>query len=317
MHNPILNRRQLIAGVGTTATSLGLPACAQTPVSDSGNGLSLTFSTYGLPKHPLQKAIDEIANAGYDGIEICVAPNFNTAAEKLTPQQRKRARQQLQQRGLKVASLMAHLQPLGSAEQHQRDLERLKTDCELACELSPNNPPVIQTVLGGKSWRESQQMCRDRLAEWVKIAAEHGVVIAVKPHRGHAMSRPSEAAWVIEQLGAPKSLRMWYDFSHFLFRDMTLPQTINDSLPILAGVAVKDAIKEGNKVRFLLPGAAGTIDYKLLCSLLYDGGFRGSICVEVSSQVWKQPGYDATQALKESYGILSSAMAASKIPRPE
>ena len=316
MPNPHLTRRQLIAGMGVAASSLGLPANAQVSASDSGDSISLSFSTYGLPEHPLPQAIDAVADAGYDGIEICVAPNCNTATATLNPQQRRRARQQLKERGLTVTSLMAHLQPFGSSEQHQRDLERLKADCELACEISPGDPPVIQTVLGGKSWNETRGKCRDRLADWVKVAAEHGVVIALKPHRGHAMSRPSEAVWVIEQLGTPKSLRMWYDYSHFLFRDMTLPQTINDSLPILAGVAVKDAIQEGNKVRFLLPGTAGTIDYKRLCSLLYDGGFRGSICIEVSSQVWKQPGYDPTRALKQSYRILSSSMAAARIPRP-
>jgi len=310
-----LTRRQIIAGAGAIASNLSLDTFATIAEEKTGDGIALTFSTYGLPEYPLAKAIDEIADTGYDGIEICVAPNSLTATDKLTPDERRKARQQLQERGLRLGSLMSHLQPLGSAKQHARDTERLKNDCELAHELSPNNPPVIQTVLGGKNWDESKQKCRDRLADWATIAAEHEVVVAVKPHRGHAMSRPAESAWVIEQLGSPKHLRMWYDYSHFIFRDMPLPQTILVSLPILAGVAVKDAIEQDGKVRFLLPGAAGTIDYPQLCKLLYDGGFRDAICIEVSSQVWKQPDYDARQAMQKSYRVLSSAMTKASVPR--
>jgi sugar phosphate isomerase/epimerase len=148
----------------------------------------------------------------------------------------------------------------------------------------------------------------DRVADWVAIAEEYGVVVAVKPHRGHAMSRPSEAAWLISQLDHSKALRMWYDYSHFIFRDIPLKHSLQQSLPIMAGVAVKDAIEKEGKVQFLLPGAAGTIDYDLLCNILQEGNFSGSLCVEVSSHVWKRPDYDPTVAMRKSYGVLSSAI---------
>ena len=122
------------------------------------------------------------------------------------------------------------------------------------------------------------------------------------------MSRPSEAAWLISQLDQTKMLRMWYDYSHFIFRDIPLKQSLQQSLPIMAGVAVKDAIKKEGRVHFLLPGAAGSIDYQLLCKLLREGNFSGSLCVEVSSHVWKRPGYEPTVALRNSYEVLSSAM---------
>ena len=215
-----------------------------------------------------------------------------------------------------VGSLMSHLQPLGSAERHAMDTDRLKRDCILARELSPDRPPVIQTILGGKDWGKSRQRCVDRIADWVSIADEHGIVVAVKPHRGHAISRPSEAAWLITQLANPKRLRMWYDYSHFIFRDIPLKQSLQNSLPVMAGVAVKDAIEKEGKVQFLLPGAAGTIDYKLLCNILQEGKFSGSLCVEVSSHVWKHPDYDPTAAMRQSYDVLASAMSVTTAPQP-
>ena len=314
-----LSRRKMIAGIGLLAGTcsprnvklmqLSNPASAKT---STAKVLPLTFSTYGLPGLSLNQAIEAIAHHGYDGLEINVASTSRTATEKLTAAQRKEAKSRLKDRGMVVSSLMSHLQPLSSLERHRRDTRRLEKACILARELSPDAPPVIQTVLGGKHWGDSKQKCVDRIADWVSVAEEHGIVVAVKPHRGHAMSRPSEAAWLISQLDHPTTLRMWYDYSHFIFRDIPLKQSLQQSIPMMAGVAVKDAIEKEGKVQFLLPGAAGTIDYELLCNVLQESKFSGSLCVEVSSHVWKRPDYDATSALQKSYRILSAAMAAAK-----
>ena len=101
---------------------------------------------------------------------------------------------------------------------------------------------------------------------------------------------------------------MWYDYSHFIFREMPMRQTITESLPIMAGVAVKDAVQKNGKIQFLLPGAAGTINYQQLFRILSEEQFTGPLCVEVSSHVWKAEDYDADTALRDSYRVLSAAM---------
>ena len=275
---------------------------------DKQKGIPLTFSTYGLPKHPLNEAIEVIGDCGYDGLEICVAPTARAAASKLSRGQRREARLRMKDRDLLLGSLMSHLRPLGTAEQHAADLERLKQDCILAHDLAPDSPPIIQTVLGGSNWEQSRQLCVERIADWVEIANRYEVTLAVKPHRGHALSRPSEAAWLIEQLNRPPRIRMWYDYSHFIFREMPMRQTITESLPIMAGVAVKDAVQKNGKIQFLLPGAAGTINYQQLFRILSEEQFTGPLCVEVSSHVWKAEDYDADTALRDSYRVLSAAM---------
>ncbi len=305
----------MIASIGLLAGTYSSPNAKLGPVANAAPAMTskakfipLTFSTYGLPTYSLNQAIEAIANHGYDGLEINIASTSRTTSEKLTADLRKEARSRLKNNGMVVGSLMSHFQPLGSREQHIKDTSRLKHDCILARDLSPDAPPVIQTILGGKDWVDSKQKLVDRIADWVSIADEHGVVVAVKPHRGHAMSRPSEAAWLISQLDHPKALRMWYDYSHFIFRDIPLKQSLQQALPIMAGVAVKDAIEKDGKVKFLLPGEAATIDYQLLCHILQEGSFSGSLCVEVSSHVWKRPDYDPTVAMRKSYALLSSAM---------
>jgi sugar phosphate isomerase/epimerase len=310
-----MTRREAIAMLSSVTIGSTFVNDSSAEPADELTGCTLGFSTYGLPKHSLEEAIDAVRRARYDSIEICVTADRDAAAENMSYKRRRNVRSSLSQLRLSLSSLMSNLRPMDSPLRHKTDLERLKHDCELAHDLSPDSPPVIQTVLGGKDWDGSKDLCVERLADWVDVAKRHETVIAVKPHRGHAMSRPSEAAWAISQLGSPPQLKMWFDYSHFIFRDLPMERMIAESLPITAGVAVKDAVQVDGKVKFELPGKAGTIDYQNLCKLFYAGGYRGDICVEVSSQVWKQADYSEFGALTDSYRELSTAMRRAGVPR--
>lgn len=316
----LIPRRRVLTALGAGAAVASLPGqrvVAADLEPDADAECRLGFSTYGLPGYSPRQAIEAIAKAGYDGLELTVTPEREVAAGKMNASQRRDFRTLLEDHGLELCSLMANYRPLGATTAHRRDLERLKGDLDLARDLSSNKPPVIQTVLGEKNWNSVKASAVERFADWLQVTENSGVVVAVKPHRGHALSRPGEAAWLIKQLGDPSSIRMWFDYSHFIFRKMSMTDSIRDALPITAGIAVKDARQDGGAVRFELPGEAGTIDYQELCQRFYAGGFRGSICVEVSSQVWKRPDYDAENALATSYRVLSTAMKQAGVPRPK
>ncbi|MCG8650124.1 MAG: sugar phosphate isomerase/epimerase [Pirellulales bacterium] len=310
-----LNRRKTLAAMSASACWAMGPGQAEG--DDAGPAdkavtrgtLTLGFGTYGLPKHSLENSIDLIAEAGYDSLEICVLPDRDAAAEKMSRTRRREIRDRLSDKGLQLTSLMANLRPWSSLQRHRQDVQRLKRDCELAHQLSPNAAPAVQTVLGEKHWADVKGLSVERMTDWLKVAESSQTVVAIKPHRGHAMSRPSEAAWLLAQLGHPPHLKMWFDYSHYLFRDMPMAKMVKQSLPIMAGVAVKDAVQQDGRVMFALPGQSGTIDYAQLFGLLYQGGYRGDICVEVSSQVWRRPDYDPEHALNFSYQHLNMAMA--------
>jgi sugar phosphate isomerase/epimerase len=97
----------------------------------------------------------------------------------------------------------------------------------------------------------------DRLGQWAELAEETGSVISIKPHRGGAMSRPSQAVWIFKQLGNPRWLRMVYDFSHYIFRDMQLEETIRLSEIIEStGIAVLRHRASHLRNHFLRPRTA-------------------------------------------------------------
>lgn len=266
----------------------------------------LTFSigTYGMKGVALDKAVATIAALGYDGLEIAAMPDTEGEPARLSADRRKELCRLIGERGLRLTALMENLPPAADEAGRKTDLDRLRRVLELARDLGA---PLVQTVLGGGAWEEKKNLFRDRLGEWLAAAKEAKIVVAVKPHRGGALSRPDEAVWLIRQLGDPPLLRMVYDYSHYAFRDMPVEETVRTALPVMAHVAVKDAVQKGDKVEFLLPGESGAFDYAALLRQLLDGGYRGDVCCEVSSMIWKRPGYDPEAAAKRCYELMAPA----------
>ena len=130
---------------------------------------------------------------------------------------------------------------------------------ELALNLSgEKEPPLIQSVLGGGKWDERKTVFRDCLGPLVELASKAGIQLSIKPHRSHAMSRPEQAVWLIEQLDAKGKLSLTFDYSHYAFREMAVEKTVAIALPHTGYVVVKDAVRQqSGKIDFLLPGTAG------------------------------------------------------------
>ena len=278
-------------------------------------GMTLGFSTYGMKSLKTEAAITTIADIGYDAVELTVWPDWDCAPDNVSVERRRAIRQQLDETPLKLTSLMEHLYPSAKDNEHASGLQRLEKVYQLARDLAGDEPPVVQTVLGGGSWDSKKAMFRDRLGDWVELGQKHGIVTCIKPHRGGAMSQPSEAVWLIQQLDDSPWLRMVYDYSHYAFRDIPLVESIRTALPYTAHVAVKDAIQQNGKVRFDLPGTAGTIDFVTLLKELQAGGYGGDISCEVSGMVWGKPRYEPKPAATTCYRNMAAAFKAAGISR--
>ncbi len=72
--------------------------------------------------------------------------------------------------------------------------------------------------------------------------------------------------------------------------------------------ASRALIRDG-RARFMLPGENGQIDYVKLLKLLVQGGYRGTVCCEVSGKVSSQKGYDPVAAARTCYENIARALA--------
>ncbi len=306
------DRRAFLKTVALVATTSPLHAT-------KGGGCKLSIGTYGLQSMPLAEAIRLIAKTGYDALEITSFEGMTGSPDALNSKgSRTEIQSVIADSGIPLGALMVNLQPQNDDAVHREQLETLRALIELAHDLVPDSPPMLQTVLGGKDWEESKNLFRDRIADWNQVAADQKIVISIKPHRSHAMGTPENAAWIIEQLGNPRRLKMVYDYSHYAFHEppLSIEETVEAALPITNYVAVKDAVQKDGKVEFALAGESESWDHAEIIRAFYEGGYRGEFCCEVSSQIWKKsPEYDPIAATRTCYDNMTAAFERAGVPR--
>jgi sugar phosphate isomerase/epimerase len=306
-----MNRREfVIRSSAALATVAGAPwlsdrhtTAAEAPPRRK---IPFGFSLYGMRSLPVPQALQTCGEIGYDCVELACMQDWPCDPEKMAPADRATVRKTLGDTNLQLACLMENLHAVVGADQHRSNLDRLKSACELGHALSPDNPPPVETILGGKpaQWDEIKGEMVKRLRDWAGEQAK--TVIAVKPHVGGALHTPEGAQWLVDKIGSPW-IRLVYDFSHFRLRDFSLA----DSLKLLIGASVfvhiKDTRGTVGKFEFLLPGE-GDIDYVAYFKLLDEARYHGTVVVEVSGQIHGKPGYDPIAAAKSSYEKIAPTM---------
>lgn len=263
--------------------------------------IRLSIGNYGMQSLDVDKALEQIHSIGYDGAELCLMEGWPSEPSKLNVPARRRIREQ----PLPITSMIENLNLLVSDPEYARHLDRIRIAAALALDISEKNPPLLQTVLGGKpeEWEQVKGKMAIRLAGWARVAEENGIKLAVKSHIGSASDTPEKLIWLLDQVKSP-ALSGIYDYSHFQLLNLDLEKTLNTLLPSSSFITVKDGRLVDGKPQFLLPGD-GTTDYKKYFKLLKAKNYRGWMLVEISRQLQVQAGFDPIAAARKSYQKLA------------
>ncbi len=292
----------------------GLTACALTrtvvtPAATRtvGTPLAFGFSLYGMKTLPLERGLQVCADIGYSGVELACMKDWPTDPDRHDAPQRRALKKQLTDLSLELPCLMENLGLAVAAPQHAANLERWKQVFQFAHDVAPADPPVVETVLGGKpeQWATVKGAMVDALGDWERVARASKIVLAIKPHAFGALHRPDHAAWLVEQINSPW-VKAVFDYSHYERQQLTLAECLDALLPHTVFVHIKDNHTVDGKLEFALPGE-GTLDYADYFKRLRTGGYRGAVVVEVSAQVSGKPGYDPAAAAERCYGKLHPA----------
>ena len=309
-----LNRRCVLTAAAiqlAAASDLVRAIDADTPAT-----IGFGFGTYGMKSLKTADAIRVCAEIGYDGIEFALISGWPTEPTALGRRERTEIRGQLRDLNLAVPSLLDSLPCLRSDQQHAANVQRLKRATELAHDLAPETPPVVQSIAAGKTdqWDESKTQLVDQLSDWAEVGRESQTVICFKPHAAHAVHTPERALWVHRQINSPW-LKVVYDYSHFNLEGLSLAASLKQLLPITAYVQVKDSRGTPAKHEYLLPGD-GETDYSELLTVLKDAGYCGFVNVEVSSHVHRKPDYEPIPTARLCYQRLAPLFESLAIRRP-
>lgn len=310
-HTP--RRRQFISGAG--ACAVGWLCGEQLLQSQTLRSMTLGFSTYGMPKMGTIPALQMLGAIGYDSVEIVVRDGWDADSAKLSKSRISSLKSELEGQNLRLTSLMEHVFP-SSGKNQETAIRRMKLATQVANELRPDDPPVVQTVLGSGSFEAMKTELVDRLGKWAEIGETNQVTICIKPHRGGVVSEPKQAVWLLEQLRFPTRLRLVYDYSHYAFRGIGIEESLKVAGASIAHVAVKDATQAAGKVAFKLPGETGDIDFIRILRGLKEQNYTGDINCEVSGMVSGKAGYNPESAANFCYRKMSEFFGRAAVSRP-
>jgi inosose dehydratase len=263
--------------------------------------IRLEIGNYGMQALAVDRALALIRETGYDGAELCCLPDWPSEPKRLDAAARRRIRES----GLPIPTLLEAFNLSAPAEDLGRVPDRIRAAAELAHDLAPSHPPILQSVLGGRpgEWEKGRDAMAARLAQWARAAGENRIRLAVKAHAMHAADTPGKLLWLLDRVNHP-ALTGIYDYGHFQLAGLGMEESMDALLSRSAFLTLKDSKLENGKPRFLLPGD-GHIDYTRYFRKVKEIGWRGWALVEVTRQLQTQPGYDPERAARRSYAHLA------------
>lgn len=304
---------RLLVGAGLAALASGpLLAGARRPKQTVG----LSIGTYGIKDLPTVDALRLIRDTGYDGVQLALMSGWATEPAKMSAEDRRTLRKQVEDFGLAVPSLLESIPVSAKPDAAAKNLDRLKRAVELGNELVPSQPPHIDTILGLKTsdWEKSRDRLADEVRTWVPVLENGNSTLVFKPHIGHAVHSPERSLWLINAVGSSR-IRIVFDYSHFFVEGFELETCLRQLIAYSPLVVVKDSQGVPGKYDYLLPGD-GKTDYLAYFRLLKELKYSGFVNVEVSGHIHRKPGYQPIPTTKLCYERLAPLMEQAGLTRP-
>ena len=290
------------------------PAAVAIPAKRSPIGFAI--GTYGMKSMTPSDALRAIARIGYDGVEPCVISGWPTDSAKMSATDRKALRNLVDETSLAVPAILESLPITGAPDKRAINIERLKRATALCNELAPAKPPIVDTIIGGRSsdWEPMKQVIAAELGDWARVGEQNKTTICFKPHAAQTVNSTERALWLLKQVGS-RYIRIVYDYSHFFVEGFKLQDSLRELFPYIAFISVKDAVGKPENHQYLLPGDGNT-DYLEYFRLLRQLGYSGSVGVEVSAQIQQKPGYKPVPTAQLCYDRLAPVFDRAGIERP-
>jgi len=272
--------------------------------------MKIAYGIYGMPEISPFDSIPRLAALGYQGIEVAVGSRWSCAPEKLPAADRDRLRALFGELGIDFTAALLFVNMLAEEgapldEQHAIFREA----CRLSRQISPHaEAPVVVSTLGSADieWERDVDWVAARVQHTSSVARDEGCRLALEPHVGGLLDRPSRVLDLMER--APEA-KINFDISHFWVQGMATADVAPPLVPHSVHTHIKDGVLEDGKVRFLLPGE-GPHDLVEYFRAMHAAGYRGFITVEVSAHIYRREDYDPWAAAQFCWDALSRARAA-------
>tara|TARA_A100001037_G_scaffold215564_1_gene193506 strand:- start:3020 stop:3862 length:843 start_codon:yes stop_codon:yes gene_type:complete len=277
--------------------------------------MKLGFSTWAMPKVPIDTSLKFLSETGYDGVTIAVLPQFTTSLDSLKFEERKRILNLSKKYSIPIISVMSFTNLMDeNKEALNQNINFVKESINLANNWEVEN---VITGIGGKpgELNDSKKLNEfiNRISELGLIAKSKGVTIALEPHVDQAVEKPDQIVDIIKKINMD-SIRSNFDISHFNVQGVDVKESIEKVLPYSVACDVKDEKGVVPNWSFVAPGE-GDFDYVNYLKCMKEKNYKGFITIEISFQVQGNPKYNPLHTAKNSYEILDAAFKEANISR--
>lgn len=282
--------------------------------------MKLGFSTWAMPKLPIDTALEHIAATGYTGVEITVHRGWSTELACLDAAERRRIRAKVDELGLDLPAITAPGTLVGEPETVEASLAGVKGAMDLAVDWAGSAaPPIVVTIPGGRpeDWENPDRRAQlvENTGALAAYAERAGVIFAFEAHVLQIVERPEQQLWLMEQVPSP-AFKVNFDISHFDVLGIPTEESVQALVP--GGKAVHTHLKDQRgrspAHEYLIPGE-GDFDYVRYLKAMQAAGYAAYIMPEISLMVQRRPSYDPLATATQSYMVLDQAFAAAGIAR--
>ncbi len=267
--------------------------------------MKISTATSVFVNYALEDALEEIARAGFDGVDIwCGRPH--AYRQDYPPDALQTLRRRLAECGLNPVSCMPaffrYPFSLSSPKQviRQESLSYMHDTIDTACALGAEFVLVVPTGnLHGQSIEESRAWFVDSLAQTCRYAEPCGIKLGIEvvyPGLSGYMHTTAQALGVIREIGSA-SLGIVLDAGHINLSGEELGAAIHNAGGLLLQVHVND--NDGVHQQNNIPGEGG-IDFTRLIRLLRENHYDGYLTVEIG---W-QYSFDPVPAVLRALGYM-------------
>ena len=277
--------------------------------------MKLGYSTWAMPKIPIDTSIKFLSETGYDGITIATLPQFTTSINNLDIEERKRILNLSKLYSIPITSVMSFTNLMEeNKESLKNNIKFVNDSIDLANDWGTN---CLITGIGGKpneleDIQKSEEFI-ERISELGLMAKSKGVTIALEPHVDQAVEKPDQLVELINKINMD-SVKANFDISHFNVQGIDVNESIDKVLPISVACDVKDEKGVVPNWSYVAPGE-GEFDYTNYLKIMKKADYKGFITIEISFQVQANQNYDPLATAKKSYEILDRAFKEANINR--
>ncbi len=244
---------------------------------------AFAWGAYADNPIPFDRIVKRLAEAGYDGIEVCGFPPHVTLQRYPTRDSRQEVVRLLADAGLDVSGYAADFSAANptAPENRQKYLELFRRNVEMCADIGSPSIRVDSVASPGSIPDADYQAAFNRLAEvWreaAAIAQRAGIRVVWEFEPGFAFNKPSEVVAMHDQVGHP-NFQLMFDTSHAYMCAVvgarqhgakeTLPGGVSELLAKLEGrighvhLIDSDGTLHGDETSTHRPFGEGLVDFR-------------------------------------------------------